>query len=749
MEKVRALMHLSNLGGTLIHNAIYLGIAFVLMVILTLVVTSGLLRILNWFLRSNILTVSEQVKQSIRRKIRRLALIVISVGTFLLTAGALLATWRKVRIDDLLRSGLSQMQTKDWVGLGLAVLKTLIVLLLAFGVARILVLLLHYLHERLQRAESLAGHRKRLSELLVRLRLAMSCTLLFSTLLLCAKLLGLSDGVIRFLWSISLIGVSVYVGRFAVGTAHLAIDVLFDLSDVLTRLESPLRYLGRFRHLSRLTKRTVDYFLFVGITTWTIDQITPGTWATHVGRLAIQTIAIFYISRVLVEVCVLFMNEFFLTRDQHTEAEFQQRQTLVPVAAGLLRYGIYFAAVVMILREAGIDPTPLLAGAGVAGVALGLGAQAFVGDIVAGFFILFENLFLVGDFIEVSGVKGRVEEIGVRVTRLRDEAGLLHAIPNGEVRKVSSHSKGYVNVVIDMPIPYGENLHAVIAALSRKTIEVRAGEPGIVGVTQFWLEDLRESVLLLRTVTMVKPGMAQDLSGVLRLAFWEALTAAGVSAPVARRMLVSPAPTPAPLSAPLSDSPRQVRETKAGSDIQRIKAYNLYRAFDVDGNRYLERADLDALARRVISHQGRAADSPLHDELRSRLASYWNEMVTLVDTNKDGRISQEEFLHFAAQLSADLSGAAGRCMMAVAELLFTIADQDGDGTIGAKEFGQCFAAYGIAESITAKGFTLIDSDDNGRITREEWQSFMRDVLQSQKLTDAAALIFGPGCHNQE
>ena len=110
----------------------------------------------------------------------------------------------------------------------------------------------------------------------------------------------------------------------------------------------------------------------------------------------------------LVEVCVLAMNEIFLERSKQDEAAYQQRQTLVPVAAGVLRYGIYFSAVVMALREAGIDPTPILAGAGVVGVAVGLGAQAFVGDIVAGFFILFENLFLVGDFIAVGDIKGKV-----------------------------------------------------------------------------------------------------------------------------------------------------------------------------------------------------------------------------------------------------------------------------------------------------------------------------------------------------
>lgn len=204
----------------------------------------------------------------------------------------------------------------------------------------------------------------------------------------------------------------------------------------------------------------------MGLATLTIDQLKPGTWASQAGRLAIRIIELFYISRVLAEVCVLFIN------------------------------------------------------------------------IVAGFFILFENLFLVGDYIEVSGVKGLVEEIGVRVTKLRDDAGVLHAIPNGEVRKVSSHSKGYVNVVIDLLIPYEEDIHKVIGTLDKKTVELRENEAAILGLTDFELEDLRESAVLLRTTTMVKAGTDRELSAVLRPAFLDALAAAGIPAPYARRLLV-------------------------------------------------------------------------------------------------------------------------------------------------------------------------------------------------------------------
>ncbi len=725
----------------LLQNGMYAGIALLLVILGIVLLTSLFLRLVHLLLLSRIWRSSAATKDAVGRTVWRWAFGFMFFMLVLLIGGLLLVTHLKMRLGDLVHSVFLRLQTKDWIGLGLVVLKTLGVLLLGFLAARLLVMLLAYVQERLHSSEVLTGHRERLGELLDRLRRALSTTLLFGTLLLCTQILGLPEGGQRILGFVSYVCIAIYIAHFAVGTAHLAIDVFFDLSEVLREQENPLRYLSRFRHLSPLTKRTADYFIYVGAATCTIEQIIPGTWEAQLGRLALRVIAIFYLSRVLIEVCVLFTNEFFLSRAEQNPAEQQKRQTLLPIATGLLRYGIYFSAIVMILREAGIDPTPLLAGAGVAGVAIGLGAQAFVGDIVAGFFILFENLFLVGDFIQVGEVKGKVEEIGVRVTKIRDEAGLLHAIPNGEVRKVSSHSKGYVNVVIDIPVPYDENLHQIFAVLRQKMGEVRASQPDILEATDFSLEDLRESAVLLRTITMVKPGMADELSAVLRLAFWDALLAAQIGAPYARRMLLSPSQL-ASKTAPFTPKPS---DAVYRTDIQKIKAYHLYLALDVDDNGYLEQADLEALGRRLIENQKREPNSPIHVELRTELGAYWKALQEFVDRNQDGRISKEEYIQFCASLAADLKGPAGVTVQSLSNVLFMVCDRNHTGTLSEHEFVQFARAYGLSDAAAVAGFKLIDHDRNGSITKEEWLRFMRDVFLSRKLNDAAAVVFGPGC----
>ena len=123
-----------------------------------------------------------------------------------------------------------------------------------------------------------------------------------------------------------------------------------------------------------------------------------------------------------------------------------------PVAAGRIRtlgslilsivhYVLIFISGVMLLRVFDFDPAPVLAAAGVVGLAVGFGAQKLVRDIISGFFIVLENQYSVGECVTIVGVTGTVEELGMRITQLRDEAGKLVTIPNGDIAQVVNHSR--------------------------------------------------------------------------------------------------------------------------------------------------------------------------------------------------------------------------------------------------------------------------------------------------------------------
>ena len=179
------------------------------------------------------------------------------------------------------------------------------------------------------------------------------------------------------------------------------------------------------------------------------------------------------------------------------------------------------------------------------------------------------------------------------------------------------------------------------------------------------------------------------------------------------------------------------------SDIQKLKAYNLFLAFDVEKNGYLDKADLDKLARQITQNLGREVGSPLHDELQAKLMAYWGQMLESLDHNKDNRVAADEFLKFADKIMKNPGGPEGQSILALSDVIFTMADRDGSGALSTKEFTQCIRAYGVTDTAAASAFWLIDRDKNGRVSREEFHNFLREVFQSRALNDAAALVFGP------
>jgi small conductance mechanosensitive channel len=391
----------------------------------------------------------------------------------------------------------------------------------------------------LSRWSRLEAHHRALPEVVKHLRTALRAVVVGVAAVLVTTTLEVPPGAQRTIaFTADVIG-ALYVSRAASRLWRLVTDVLFGMSGVFAKLEGPLKALGNLKHLRGVTKRVGDYLVYVGAATWVAGQTAADAWYYNVGQIGLRLIVIFYASRVLVEVCVLLVQEMFIGKpEEHTEGETQRRRTLLPVIVGFLRYGIYFMALIIGLKEASIDPTPLLAGAGVIGVAIGFGAQTFVGDIVAGFFILFEDLVLVGDLVEVGSVKGEIEEIGVRISRIRTDAGVLHCIPNGELRKVANHSRKHVNAVVDVHVSYEEDPRHVRDVLSAVAEQVLREEGVSSGPVQVKVQELTEKTMVLRVIACVPPGRDDDLSDVLRARVVEELRAAKVGAPRPRRAII-------------------------------------------------------------------------------------------------------------------------------------------------------------------------------------------------------------------
>ncbi|WP_447601220.1 mechanosensitive ion channel family protein [Nitrospira sp. Nam80] len=153
--------------------------------------------------------------------------------------------------------------------------------------------------------------------------------------------------------------------------------------------------------------------------------------------------------------------------------ELKRADTLTHVIRDVARVVILVVGGMMILSEVGVDLKPLLAAAGLGGLAIGIGAQSLVKDVISGFFIILEDSIRVGDVVEIAGVGGLVEEVTLRTVVLRDQAGSIHVIPNGHIDKVKNLTQLYSYYVFDIGVAYRENVDEIMAVLKDIAEELR------------------------------------------------------------------------------------------------------------------------------------------------------------------------------------------------------------------------------------------------------------------------------------
>jgi small conductance mechanosensitive channel len=202
----------------------------------------------------------------------------------------------------------------------------------------------------------------------------------------------------------------------------------------------------------------------IGDTTWDPRQI--GRWLTTHGINVLVIIAGGY---VLVRAANLAIEhlQFKIGRHHlHTDLEWQRRaSTLSGILTSVVTAVVGFVAVLMLLRELSIDVVPILTGAGIAGLAIGFGAQNLVRDVISGFFLILEDQVRVGDLARINGVAGIVEQINLRTIVVRDGDGAVQVFPNGTITALANLSKVFSYATVDLRIAYSENVDRVIGTL--------------------------------------------------------------------------------------------------------------------------------------------------------------------------------------------------------------------------------------------------------------------------------------------
>lgn len=223
------------------------------------------------------------------------------------------------------------------------------------------------------------------------------------------------------------------------------------------------------------------------------------------------------------------------------ESEKKREDTLIKVFSNAVDILIWTTASMMALTEIGVNVGPLLAAAGIAGIALGFGGQYLIRDIISGLFIIFENQYRIGDIACLDQTCGLVENITLRMTTLRDLDGRVHHVPNGEIKRASNLSKTYARVNLNIGVSYSANLDKVISVVN-KTGEELAQDPvwkeNIISAPKFLrVDDFAESSVVIKILGDTKPLKQWDVTGELRKRIKQAFDKEGIEIPFPQRVV--------------------------------------------------------------------------------------------------------------------------------------------------------------------------------------------------------------------
>ncbi len=272
-----------------------------------------------------------------------------------------------------------------------------------------------------------------------------------------------------------------------------------------------------------------------------IDKISP--WFLSHGIKIIVILSISYLIRhsisILIEKTVrkIVVSNNYLSKD----AEKKREDTLIRIFSVSSSTLIWILALLMILQEFGVAIGPLLAAAGIAGLAFGFGGQYLIRDLISGLFIIMENQYRIGDVVCFDKTCGLVEDISLRMTTLRDLNGTVHHVPHGEIKAVSNLSKTFARVNLNIGISYNSNLEKVISVINqvgKELAEDKTWKDQIIKAPQFLrVDDFDDSAIIIKILGDTQPLKQWDVAGELRKRIKIAFDKEGIEIPFPQRVV--------------------------------------------------------------------------------------------------------------------------------------------------------------------------------------------------------------------
>jgi moderate conductance mechanosensitive channel len=218
-----------------------------------------------------------------------------------------------------------------------------------------------------------------------------------------------------------------------------------------------------------------------------------------------------------------------------SERREQRAKTIGSVFKSIVSFLVFGIAFVMVLAEFGVNLGPILASAGIVGVAIGFGAQNLVKDFLSGVFMMLEDQYGVGDVVDTGEAIGTVEAVGLRITTLRDVNGTVWYVRNGEILRVGNSSQGFAVAVVDVPLGYGADVGRATEILGQVSTDVTDTEPTSADVLEppevLGVERVSAEGITMRVTVKVRPGRQWAVQRALRARVMAEFEAAGIRPP--------------------------------------------------------------------------------------------------------------------------------------------------------------------------------------------------------------------------
>jgi small conductance mechanosensitive channel len=273
--------------------------------------------------------------------------------------------------------------------------------------------------------------------------------------------------------------------------------------------------------------------LFASFLKWSID-VAPTLILVLLLYFITKRIIRFSINKIQVRLQAKYEKEAKLEEGKRTN-------TLIGILKGTLNIAISAIFILLFLRELGLDIAPLLAGAGILGLAVGFGAQELVRDVISGFFMLLENQLRVGDVVKINDTGGIVEGIELRTITLRDLSGVVHIFQNGKINTLSNMTKEWSAMVFDIGVAYKEDVDHVISIMNEVAEELRSDDDfkGFINepMEVMGLDNFGDSAIVIKARIKTIPGKQWMTGREYRKRLKVAFDKAGVEIPFPHRTL--------------------------------------------------------------------------------------------------------------------------------------------------------------------------------------------------------------------